>query len=123
MLISIIGAVEKGKWEFISKDSIILEIGKTPFLYRHGFLDENTLAFKKDNIEEYVIFVIESKFDAGLSSIDLIVSYLNEKKIIEAPIDSKLRIGNDEEWMKQFKIVMIIHIILAILFFAYIILK
>ena len=79
LLVSTGGLVEKGKWEFIGRNSLLLEIDKTSYLLRHGFFDENILALKLDSKEEYAIFVNESKFDGELNSMQAINDFLQEK--------------------------------------------
>ena len=79
LLVSTGGQVERGKWEFISKNSLLLDIDNATYLLRHGFFDENILALKVDSKEEYAIFVNESKFDRELNSIQAINDFLQEK--------------------------------------------
>lgn len=50
LLISNNGKVEKAKWEYLSKDSIIIEKEANTYLYRHGFLDEYILILKIDGL-------------------------------------------------------------------------
>jgi hypothetical protein len=38
LLISTNGIVERGRWEFIGKNSILLDLDKINYLLRHGFL-------------------------------------------------------------------------------------
>ena len=79
LLVSTGGQVERGKWEFIGKNSLLLDIDNAIYLLRHGFFDENILALKVDSKEEYAIFVNESKFDRELNSIQVINDFLQEK--------------------------------------------
>ena len=79
LLVSTGGQVERGKWEFIGKNSLLLDIDNAAYLLRHGFFDENILALKVDSKEEYAIFVNESKFDRELNSIQAINDFLQEK--------------------------------------------
>jgi hypothetical protein len=46
LLVSKNGLVERGKWEFIGKDSLLIEVYNISRLFKHGFLDENVLALK-----------------------------------------------------------------------------
>jgi hypothetical protein len=79
LLVSTGGLVERGKWEFIGKNSLLLDIDKSIFLLKHGFFDDNILALKVDSKEEYAIFVNESTFDRELNSISAINDFLQEK--------------------------------------------
>jgi hypothetical protein len=79
LLVSTGGQVERGKWEFIGKNALLLEIDNATYLLRQGFFDENILALKVDSREEYAIFVNESKFDRELNSIQAIKNFLQEK--------------------------------------------
>ena len=79
LLVSTGGQVEKGKWEFIGKNFLLLDIDNATYLLRHGFFDENILALKVDSKEEYAIFVNESKVDRELNSIQAINEFLQEK--------------------------------------------
>jgi hypothetical protein len=102
LLVSTGGQVERGKWEYIGKNSLLLDLNKSTYLLRHGFFDENILALKIDSKEEYAIFVNESKFDRELNSITAINDFLNEKyfdkpsKQTTEPITlSQMEIEND----------------------------
>ncbi|MNT92313.1 hypothetical protein D3C72_2335740 [compost metagenome] len=72
MLLSTNGQVNKGKWELNGADSLLLDVGDTSLLLRHGFFDENILALKLDSKEEYAFFVNESKYKGELNSIEAI---------------------------------------------------
>ncbi|MFA4868080.1 MAG: hypothetical protein WC623_07775 [Pedobacter sp.] len=84
LLISTDGHVEKGKWELIGNNSLLLDIGSSSILFRHGFLDESILALKIDGRDEYAFFVAESKFNSGLNSIEAVNDFLR-KKYVEKP--------------------------------------
>ncbi|WP_316817312.1 hypothetical protein [Pedobacter nyackensis] len=81
LLITTDGQVEKGKWELISNDSLLLDVGDSSILFRHGFFDENILALKVDGRNEYAFFVTESKFNSGLNSIESVNEFLKEKYV------------------------------------------
>src|SRR5690606_22744832 len=48
LLISLNGIVNKGKWEYLGKDSLLIEKENQTFLFRHGFLDDNIFVLKVD---------------------------------------------------------------------------
>jgi len=79
LIISSNGFVEKGYWEFLSKDSLLIEADNTKLLFRHGFIDENILALKLDSNSEYALFVNENNNEYELNSLDAINSFLKRK--------------------------------------------
>ena len=81
LLISISGKVEKAKWEYLDKNSLLIDMKAGSYLFRHGFFDENILALKIDGKDEYVFLVNETKFDAELNSYKQIIEFLNYKYI------------------------------------------
>ena len=48
-------------------------------LYKHGFFDENLIAIKIQDEENYSFFVNEEKYDYGLNSENKIAKYLYKK--------------------------------------------
>jgi len=79
LIISSNGFVEKGCWEFLSKDSLLIEVDNSKLLFRHGFIDENILALKLDSNSEYALFVNENNNEYELNSLDAINSFLKRK--------------------------------------------
>jgi len=79
LLISENGIVEKGLWEYLGNQSLLIETIKESYLFKHGFFDENVIALKLDSTERYVFFVNESKFHRELNSIDDILKFLENK--------------------------------------------
>ena len=124
LLVSTGGQVERGKWEFIGKNSLLLDVDKTTYLLRHGFLDENILALKVDSKDEYAFFVNESKFDRELNSIQAINDFLQEKYFVKPtgqPIEprklTQKELENDGFSVtgKQLKIIVIIAIVVELI--------
>ncbi|MBK6820261.1 MAG: hypothetical protein IPG85_12000 [Bacteroidetes bacterium] len=124
LLVSTGGQVERGTWDFIGKNSLLLDIDKAAFLYRHGFFDENILALKVDSKEEYAIFVNESRFDRELNSIHAINDFLQEKyfdnskgQTVELTELSQTEIENDGFSVsdKQIKVIIAITIIIVLI--------
>lgn len=79
LLISINGIVEKGSWEYIGNQSLLLETKKENYLMKHGFLDEDIFALKLDSSDTYAFFVNETRYKKELNNIHDILSYLERK--------------------------------------------
>jgi hypothetical protein len=77
LLISTNGKVEKGKWEYLGKNSILIDFKDQAYLYRHGFFDENVLALKIDGKEEYALLINESKYQRELNTLSSVLDFLN----------------------------------------------
>ena len=95
LLISENGKIEKGTWEYLGNNSLLIDRNDGSFLFRHGFIDDNILALKVDGRNEYALFVNEQKFNDELNSISTInkfleVNYREEKKHIENSKENKL---------------------------------
>jgi hypothetical protein len=54
LLISTNGLVEKGKWDYLGNDKILIEQNGKAFLFRHGFFEDDFLALKIEGGDEYV---------------------------------------------------------------------
>lgn len=89
LLIAQDGKVEKGKWEYLGNNSILIERKVGSYLFRHGFFDENVLALKVDGKEEYAFLVNENKYGGELNSIDKIFSFL-ESNYLSPPLCRRL---------------------------------
>ncbi len=76
LLISQNGKVEKGKWEYLGNNSLLIEREDDRYLFRHGFFDANILALKVDGREEYAFLVNENKYGGDLNSIEKVLSFL-----------------------------------------------
>ena len=57
LLISSNGEVEKGRWEYLGNNSLLIDKKDKSYLFKHGFFDENVLALKIDGREEYAFLV------------------------------------------------------------------
>lgn len=79
LLISNNGQVEKGKWEYLGNNSLLIDRASQSHLFKHGFFDENVLALKIDGKEEYAFLVNENKFEGQLNTADSIFEFLTEK--------------------------------------------
>ena len=115
LLISTNGLVEKGKWDYLGNDKILIEQNGKAFLFRHGFFEDDFLALKIEGGDEYAFLVNEKKYDENLNSVMSIHSFLT-KKYIDAPV--VMTQGEDNEgWM------MVIILIAITLFGAILILS
>jgi len=98
LLISQNGIVEKAKWEYLGNNSLLIDKKADSFLFKHGFFDENILALKIDNHNEYAFLINENKFEGELNSVEKVIEFLKKKyiepDIINPIIDSSgLNIG------------------------------
>jgi hypothetical protein len=81
LLVSTDGRVEKGNWEYINNECILIDIFSKSFLLRLEFIDETYLILKSDikrNDAGYTIFVNESKSQKMLNSIEDIQEYFSD---------------------------------------------
>lgn len=97
LLISNNGKIEKAKWEYLGKNSLLIDRKNESLLFKHGFLDENILALKLDGKNEYAFLVNENCFEKELNSIEKINQFLNEKYIKIKTVKQKEQIENDIE--------------------------
>lgn len=90
LLISKNGKVEKAKWEYLGNNSLLIDKKEEIFLLKNGFFDENILALKVDNKNEYAFLINENKYDGELNSIERVIDFLT-KKYIEPQTVKKYR--------------------------------
>lgn len=79
LLISTNGKIEKGTWEYLGKNSIIIDKSDGSYLFKHGFADDTLLALKVDGQDKYAILVNEEQFENDLKNLRNIVSFLNRR--------------------------------------------
>lgn len=70
LLISKNGEVEKGRWEYLGKDSLLIEIASKAYLFKQGFYNDYVLGLKKDGINEYAVLINEEKVEKEVKSIE-----------------------------------------------------
>jgi hypothetical protein len=85
LLISTNGLVEKGTWDYLGNDKILIEQNGKAFLFRHGFFEDDFLALKIEGGDENAFLVNEKKYDENLNSVLSIHSFLT-KKYIDSPV-------------------------------------
>lgn len=83
LLISQNGKVEKGSWEYLGNESILLETNSVNYLLKHGFFDENILTLKIDSTEDYLVFVNESRFGKELNNVNDVLAFLEINYLTE----------------------------------------
>jgi hypothetical protein len=81
LLISNDGKIEKGSWEYLGNNSLLIDRKDGSYLFKHGFIDDYVLALKVDGKEEYALLVNEQWFEKQLKSLTTILSFLNERYI------------------------------------------
>ena len=79
LLISSNGKVEKGKWEYLGNNSLLIDRKDDSYLFKHGFFDENVMALKIDGKEEYAFLVNENRFDGELNSKEKVLQFLSNR--------------------------------------------
>jgi predicted Zn-ribbon and HTH transcriptional regulator len=108
LLISENGIVEKGTWEYLGNQSLLIDTCEGSYLLKHGFFDQNIIALKLDSTNNYAFFVNENKFDKELNSIEdvfkfLTIKYLKTKKNKTDKDLNKDKISKNaqKEWIKN----------------------
>ena len=104
LLISDNGIVEKGSWEYLGNQSLLLNTKNENYLLKHGFFDENVIALKLDSTNAYAFFVNETKYEKELNNIDDILFFLektylksnSEKSGINSSQKSTINQANDK---------------------------
>lgn len=114
LLISTNGLVERGTWDYLGNDKILIEQNGKAFLFRHGFFEDDFLALKIEGGEEYAFLVNEKKYDENLNSVLSIHSFLT-KKYIDSPDVMTQGEENEDFWT-------VILIILIFIFLVWVVL-
>ena len=105
LLISDNGIVEKGSWEYLGNQSILLETKAESYLLKHGFFDENVIALKLDSTESYAFFINETKFHGELNKIEDILKFLEKKYLANEPLSQDLGSARKYGVEREYKIV------------------
>jgi len=79
LLISDNRTIEKAKWSYEGRKDLLIETSKQSYLFRHGFIDENILALKINNNDEYAVFVNEKKYDREINSLEKVIDFLRRR--------------------------------------------
>ena len=72
LLISQAGKVDKGRWEEVGDNSILIEVDNKSTLYKPTHETEHLLILKVDGKEEYLHFVDEKLYEEGYKTTDKI---------------------------------------------------
>jgi hypothetical protein len=79
LLISVNGIVEKGSWDYLGNQSLLIETKNENYLMKQGFLDEDIFALKLDSTDTYAFFVNETRYKKELNNIKDILIFLESK--------------------------------------------
>ena len=98
LIISINGNVERGNWELIDNDYLSIKTIEGEFMFKKDFNDDNLFALKKDNVNEYAIFINETVFDQKnfktIDSLNVFLEKENESRTLNIEINDKLSKDN-----------------------------
>ena len=83
LLISENGRVERGKWEYLNSNCVIIDRQNESYLFKHGFLDDSVLALKVDGTETYALFVNETKYGKEINNVADLGKFLESKYLTE----------------------------------------
>lgn len=72
------GVGERGKWEFLDNQTILIDIQNKILLLKSAFIDDKILALKLDSKSEYAVFLNENRIGIELNSLEDITDYLSE---------------------------------------------
>ena len=103
LLISQNGKVEKGKWEYLGNNSLLIERKDESYLFRHGFFDANILALKVDGKDEFAFLVNENNYGGDLNSIEKVLDFL-ERKYLKVIPQNQIEIPSNEIKQISFKL-------------------
>ena len=85
LIISENGKIEKGAtWEYLGNNTLIIDRHNESSLFKHGFLDETILAIKIDGLNEYAVFVNETKYGKEINNIKDLINFLETKYLNKA---------------------------------------
>ena len=77
LLISSNGIVEKGRWEYLGNNSLLIDKKDKSYLFKHGFFDENILALKIDGKNEYAFLINENRYYGELDTMPKVLDFLS----------------------------------------------
>ena len=83
------GKVKRAKWEYLDKNTLLIDCENECYLFRHGFFDSNILALKIDGKQEYAFLVNEIKFNEELNSYNNVIKFL-DNTYLQSPISRSL---------------------------------
>lgn len=101
LLISDNGIVEKGKWEYLGNQSLLIDTNDKSYLFKHGFFDQNIIALKLDSTNNYAFFVNESKYGKELNCIEDVIQFLSYKYLTPHGISEPSISEEQKKWMEN----------------------
>ncbi|MUV02889.1 hypothetical protein GN157_04130 [Flavobacterium rakeshii] len=101
LLLSANGKVEKAKWEFLGNQSLLIDREKESSLLKLSFFDENILALKYDNNDNYIVLINEEKSNYDLNTVEAVSSYLEKKYLINHTYKKSTFINSNEQSFKN----------------------
>jgi hypothetical protein len=102
LLISDNGIVQKGSWEYLGNQSLLLDTNNQSYLLKQGFFDENVIALKLDSSEQFAFFVNETKYDKELNNIHDILMFLENKYLKENNFQTRNEVDNLKYGQRQY---------------------
>ena len=107
LLISENGNIEKGSWEYLGNNSLLIDRRHGSYLF-HGFFDNNIMALKHDSTDGYAFFVNETKYGNELNTVNDIKHFLSEKylskissKNVIKPANAEIITDKQQEWINS----------------------
>lgn len=85
--------VDRGTWEYLGNQSLLLETSNGGYLLKHGFFDENVIALRLDSTDKYAFFVNETKYEKELNNIVDILKFLEDKYLRNSSTSNSGSVG------------------------------
>nr|WP_320118468.1 hypothetical protein [uncultured Marinifilum sp.] len=82
LLISRNGNVEKGTWELIDHNTLLIDTKTESRMFKHGFADSSVLALKVDGKTEYAFLIDEDVVPEAAKTLNGLLEYLENKYLI-----------------------------------------
>lgn len=98
LIISNNGIVERGSWEYLGNQTLLINTKEVSYLLKHGFFDENVIALKLDSTDSYAFFVNETKYIKELNNISDILKFLENKYLKTQPTSSGIGSTSQKEY-------------------------
>lgn len=76
LIVSTNGIVVRGSWEMMNDDSLLIDYVDTTLMLRHGFIQDDVLALKRDGMEDYALFISEKYYLQSLQAFEALMAHL-----------------------------------------------
>lgn len=116
LLISQNGKVQKARWEYLGNNSLLIDMDKESYLFKHGFLDSNILALKVENKDEYAFFVNENKYEGEINSPMHAIDFLEKKYALISENEREINESLETDSMSDLTKFMILLLPFSLLF-------